>query len=172
MIIELTNRCNLRCQHCFAERHAATGTCRSPFWAGTRGGERLWHYTSGVYRRRVSTIHRQFPEIVARCATRTTLGAMVSNGLNFPQIYPLLLRSRPWFTGVTFSLDGAREATHDQPRGFRRLPAGDARDQLLCRHRDSLYAEYGPHGAESSRGRCMVGLATRLGSRGGCALAI
>jgi MoaA/NifB/PqqE/SkfB family radical SAM enzyme len=25
MIIELTNRCNLRCQHCFAERHAATG---------------------------------------------------------------------------------------------------------------------------------------------------
>ena len=25
LVIELTNRCNLRCQHCFAERHAATG---------------------------------------------------------------------------------------------------------------------------------------------------
>ena len=25
LVIELTNRCNLRCQHCFEERHAATG---------------------------------------------------------------------------------------------------------------------------------------------------
>ena len=25
LVIELTNRCNLRCQHCFAERHATTG---------------------------------------------------------------------------------------------------------------------------------------------------
>jgi MoaA/NifB/PqqE/SkfB family radical SAM enzyme len=25
LIVELTNRCNLRCQHCFPERHAATG---------------------------------------------------------------------------------------------------------------------------------------------------
>jgi MoaA/NifB/PqqE/SkfB family radical SAM enzyme len=42
---------------------------------------------------------------------------MVSNGLNFPQLYPLLLQARPWFTGVTFSLDGARQATHDRLRG-------------------------------------------------------
>jgi MoaA/NifB/PqqE/SkfB family radical SAM enzyme len=25
LVIELTNRCNLRCLHCFAERHASTG---------------------------------------------------------------------------------------------------------------------------------------------------
>ena len=25
LVIELTNRCNLRCLHCFTERHAATG---------------------------------------------------------------------------------------------------------------------------------------------------
>ena len=25
IVIELTNRCQLRCQHCFDERHAATG---------------------------------------------------------------------------------------------------------------------------------------------------
>ena len=25
LVIELTNRCQLRCQHCFAERHAGSG---------------------------------------------------------------------------------------------------------------------------------------------------
>ena len=25
LVIELTNRCNLRCRHCFEERHAGTG---------------------------------------------------------------------------------------------------------------------------------------------------
>jgi MoaA/NifB/PqqE/SkfB family radical SAM enzyme len=42
---------------------------------------------------------------------------MVSNGINFPQIYPLLVRSRPWLTGLTCSLDAASEATHDRLRG-------------------------------------------------------
>jgi MoaA/NifB/PqqE/SkfB family radical SAM enzyme len=30
LIVELTNRGNLRCQHCFAERHAATGDLPLP----------------------------------------------------------------------------------------------------------------------------------------------
>jgi MoaA/NifB/PqqE/SkfB family radical SAM enzyme len=42
---------------------------------------------------------------------------LVSNGVNFPLIHPLLLMYRRWLKGVTFSLDGAREETHDRLRG-------------------------------------------------------
>ena len=37
--------------------------------------------------------------------------------MSFPRIYPLLLKHRRSFAGVTFSLDGAREETHDRLRG-------------------------------------------------------
>jgi MoaA/NifB/PqqE/SkfB family radical SAM enzyme len=43
--------------------------------------------------------------------------SFVSNGTNFPRVYAFLILHRQWFTGVTFSLDGAREETHDRLRG-------------------------------------------------------
>jgi MoaA/NifB/PqqE/SkfB family radical SAM enzyme len=86
--------------------------------------------------------------------------------MTFPQIYPLLLQSRPWLQGVTFSLDGAREATHDRLRGqgsYRRV----LRAASICVVKDLpftlnmvLTAQNRHEVAE------MVGLATRLGSRG------
>ena len=48
----------------------------------------------------------------------------VSNGWNFPKIYQRLLPFRNQLTSITFSLDGATEATHDNLRragSFRRL---------------------------------------------------
>jgi MoaA/NifB/PqqE/SkfB family radical SAM enzyme len=42
---------------------------------------------------------------------------LVGNGQIFAQIYPLLVQAQPWFRGVTFSLDGARQDTHDRQRG-------------------------------------------------------
>ena len=117
IVIELTNRCNLRCQHCFAERHAATGELPLAMLdqvlrEGRHCGIDQVCFTGGE-----PTIHRQFEAITGRVCEARYPWSMVSNGQNFPQIYPLLLRSRPWFTGVTFSLDGARETTHDRLRG-------------------------------------------------------
>src|SRR5262245_17002553 len=91
---------------------------------------------------------------------------MVSNGLKFPQIYPLLLRSQPWFTGVTFSLDGAHEATHDQLRGsgaYRRA----MRAVSCCVVTEipfTLNMALTAHNRHEVA--AMVGLATRLGSKG------
>ena len=117
LVIELTNRCNLRCQHCFEERHAATGDLsleiiEKVLREGKGCGIDHLAFTGGE-----PTIHRQFPEIIRRVCEAGYTFSFVSNGINFPRIYPLLLLHRQWFTGVTFSLDGAREETHDRLRG-------------------------------------------------------
>jgi MoaA/NifB/PqqE/SkfB family radical SAM enzyme len=63
------------------------------------------------------TIHRRFREIIERVAEAGYSFSFVSNGTSFPRIYPLLHKYRRWFLGVTFSLDGAQEETHDRLRG-------------------------------------------------------
>jgi MoaA/NifB/PqqE/SkfB family radical SAM enzyme len=166
IVIELTNRCNLRCQHCFTERHAATGdlpldiietVCRE----GKDCGITHLAFTGGE-----PTLHRQFAAILRRVGAAGYTWSMVSNGVNFPQIYPLLLQSHPWFQGVTFSLDGAREATHDQLRGpgsYRRV----LRAASICVVKDlpfTLNMVLTAHNRHEVAE--MVGLAARLGSRG------
>src|SRR5713101_1183958 len=117
IIIELTNRCNLRCQHCFEERHAATGDLpveiiEKVLREGRGCGIEHVAFTGGE-----PTIHRQFGEIIRQVCVAGYTFSFVSNGMNFPQVYSLLLPHRQWFTGVTFSLDGAQEETHDRLRG-------------------------------------------------------
>ena len=117
IVVELTNRCNLRCQHCFEERHAATGDLSMEILEkvlreGKRCGIDHISFTGGE-----PTIHRQFTDIIHRVCETGYAFSFVSNGVNFPQIYPLLLLYRQSFKGATFSLDGAREETHDRLRG-------------------------------------------------------
>lgn len=118
LVIELTNRCNLRCQHCFEERHAATGDLPLEIFEkvlseGKGCGIDHLAFTGGE-----PTIHRQFDEIISRVCEAGYTFSLVSNGMTFPHVYPLFLLHRQWFTGVTFSLDGAREETHDRLRGI------------------------------------------------------
>jgi MoaA/NifB/PqqE/SkfB family radical SAM enzyme len=166
LVIELTNRCNLRCQHCFDERHAATGELP---WAiietvlrDAKGcGIDHLAFTGGE-----PTLHRQFGAIVRAVCAAGYFYSFVSNGVTFPQLYPLLIESRPHFRGVTFSLDGAREETHDRLRG-RGSYRGVMRAASLCVVRQLPFtlnmvvtAHNRPEVAE------MVDLAARLGSAG------
>ena len=117
IIVELTNRCNLSCQHCFDERHAAQGDLPLPILdkvleEGHACGVEEICFTGGE-----PTVHRHFAEIVRRVCGRGYGFSFVSNGMNFAKICPLVLRYRDAFKGVTFSLDGAAEATHDKIRG-------------------------------------------------------
>ena len=117
IVIELTNRCNLSCGHCFEERHSASGDLPLEILGkvlrdGKSCGIDQVSFTGGE-----PTIHRQFKEILQSVSDCGYEFSFVSNGVSFPRIYPLLLKHRNWFAGVTFSLDGAREATHDRLRG-------------------------------------------------------
>jgi MoaA/NifB/PqqE/SkfB family radical SAM enzyme len=166
LLIELTNRCNLRCQHCFAERHAGTGDLPMEILdqvlrEGKGCGLERLSFTGGE-----PTLHRQFAEIVRRVCTAGYPFAFVSHGGTFPQIYPLLLEARPWFRSVTFSLDGAREATHDWQRGqgsYRRV----LRAASICVAKDLPFTF---NMVLTARNRHEVAeaitLAKRLGSRG------
>ena len=117
LVIELTNRCNVRCQHCFEERHAATGDLPLEIFEKVLSEGRGCGIDHLAFTGGEPTIHRRFAEIVSRvCETNYTF-SFVSNGMNFPHVYPLLLLHRQWFTGVTFSLEGACEETHDMLRG-------------------------------------------------------
>ena len=117
IVIELTNRCNLSCGHCFDERHAATGDLsleivEKMLREGKGCGIEQLSFTGGE-----PTIHRRFKEIVGRVAEAGYQFSFVNNGVSFPRFYPWLLKYRLSFGGVTFSLDGAREEMHDQLRG-------------------------------------------------------
>jgi MoaA/NifB/PqqE/SkfB family radical SAM enzyme len=166
IVIELTNRCNLRCHHCFEERHAATGDLPLEILdkvvrEGKSCGIDHLSFTGGE-----PTIYRHFDEIVRRlCEAGYTFG-FVSNGLNFPQIYPLLLTYREWFKGVTFSLDGAQEETHNRLRGkgsYRSV----MRAASICVFKNLPFTINMVLTAQNRReiGE-MVWLAERLGSRG------
>jgi MoaA/NifB/PqqE/SkfB family radical SAM enzyme len=117
LIIELTNRCNLRCRHCFEERHAGTGDLsldilRKVLHEGKSCGIGELSFTGGE-----ATLHPQFAEVVQIVCEAGYRFGFVSNGINFPDNYRLLLEHREWLKGITFSLDGAREQTHDRLRG-------------------------------------------------------
>jgi MoaA/NifB/PqqE/SkfB family radical SAM enzyme len=117
LVIELTDRCNLRCGHCFEARHAGTGDLplallEKVLREGKPCGIEQLAFTGGE-----PTIHPQFSEIIRRVGEAGVAFGFVSNGFNFLRIYPLLITYRRWLKGVTFSLDGAREKTHDGLRG-------------------------------------------------------
>ena len=66
IVIELTNRCNLSCGHCFDERHAATGdlsleVLEKVLREGKSCGIEQVSFTGGE-----PTIHRRFREIIER----------------------------------------------------------------------------------------------------------
>jgi MoaA/NifB/PqqE/SkfB family radical SAM enzyme len=161
LVVELTNRCNLRCGHCYDERHAATGDLRLDLFARVLReakpcGIDHFSFTGGE-----PTLHHDFEEIVrATCAAGYTF-SFVSNGVRVPRIHPLLSACRASFQGVTFSLDGAREETHDSLRG-----AGSYRQVLraasVCAVRDLPFTL---NMVLTARNRAEVGETVALGAR-------
>ena len=165
IVIELTNRCNLRCRHCFDERHAGSGDLSidiidKVLREGKPFGLEHLSFTGGE-----PTLHREFAEIVRRVCSAEYSFSFVSNGSQFQYIYPLLLEHRRWFNGVTFSLDGAHQETHDNLRGegsFRQV----LKAASICVVKDFFTLNM----VLTSRNRqdvgAMVESARQLGSRG------
>ncbi|MCP4659435.1 MAG: radical SAM protein [bacterium] len=175
IVIELTNRCNLRCRHCFRERHAATddlpleilekvvreGRSCGLEQVSFTGGEPTLH--PGFPRRGTS---EGFPDVVRLVAAAGYDFGFVSNGLIFPKIHPLLVEHRDHFEGVTFSVDGAREATHDRLRGqgsYRRVMQA----ATICTFKDLPFT-FNMVLTAHNRGEVgeMIELAARLGCGG------
>jgi MoaA/NifB/PqqE/SkfB family radical SAM enzyme len=166
LIIELTNRCDLRCPHCFGERHAATGdlplaVVDKVIAEGSACGIGHLCFSGGE-----PTLHRHFRTIVERTSAAGYDFSIVTNGRSFPELSSLLVTHRDRFRGVTFSLDGARESTHDRSRGpgsFRRVMRGAS----VCFFKQLPFT-FNMVLTRDNRAEIeeMVALAARLGSRG------
>jgi MoaA/NifB/PqqE/SkfB family radical SAM enzyme len=130
-VVELTNRCNLSCLHCFPERNAGGSELPFPilekvFREARDCGIDHLSFTGGE-----PSLYRDFERAVAGTCDAGCGFSFVSNGTRFLRLLPLLIRHRAWLQNVTFSLDGAREATHDGQRGpgsFRQV----ARAVTIC----------------------------------------
>jgi MoaA/NifB/PqqE/SkfB family radical SAM enzyme len=166
IVIELTNRCNLSCGHCFDERHAATGDLpleilQKVLRDGKGCGIEQVSFTGGE-----PTIHGRFEEIIDLVSEAGYWFSFVSNGASFPRIYRLLLEHRKWFLGVTFSLDGAQQETHDRLRS-----KGSYRSVMraisICAFKQLPFTLNMVLTAENRNEiEEMVGIAERLGSHG------
>ena len=166
IVIELTNRCNLRCQHCFSGRHGGRDdlpldVLRHILSEAKHEGFKFIGFTGGD-----PTVYRHFVEAIRLTYEAGYQFGFNTNGWNFTKIYSQLNPYRDRLSIITFSLDGATEETHDQLRGsgsFRRLMQAVS----VCIIEDIPFSlnmvitAHNRHQLEQA-----AQLATRLGSRG------
>jgi MoaA/NifB/PqqE/SkfB family radical SAM enzyme len=166
LILELTNKCDLRCPHCFDERHAATGDASLALIDAILVDAKACGIDELVFTGGEPTIHRSFTEIGGRVAAAGFGIGVVTNGRRFDLVAAMAHRHRSQFRGVTFSLDGAREDTHDRSRGrgsFRRV----MRAVTQCFFsRLPFTLNMVLTGQNCGEVEEMIDLATRTGSRG------
>ena len=87
IVMELTDRCNLRCRHCFQQRHAGSGDLSLAIIErvlrdATACGVNHVSFTGGE-----PTLHRHFVRILDRCVEANCSFSFVSNGSTFRRVY-------------------------------------------------------------------------------------
>ena len=117
IVIELTNRCNLSCQHCFSGRHGGSDDLPLEVLQEILDNARDNGFDHLCFTGGDPTVHPQFPEVIRRTHAAGYKFSFNTNGWNFPITYPKLLPYVDRLSVVTFSVDGATEATHDKQRG-------------------------------------------------------
>ena len=115
--IELTNRCNLRCMHCFGERHNADGDLDMAIMENILDSAKQHGFDHLSFTGGEPTLHPEFFKILESAYEAGYSFGFVSNGWNFSGLYERLLPYRERLGFITFSLDGVREETHDSLRG-------------------------------------------------------
>lgn len=165
LIFELTDRCNFSCTHCLRGEDGAKVYLPLPLIdkvlaeAAAYGGFDHVALTGGE-----PTLHPDFGAVVEHVAAAGYRLSMVTNGWTFGQVIAVLAEHREAVDHVAFSLDGAREATHDALRhrqgSFRRVMEGVSH----CRfHGIPVHLQMVVMTANRDQLEAMAVLAARLG---------
>ncbi|MCI0441549.1 MAG: radical SAM protein [Chloroflexi bacterium] len=166
VVIELTNRCNLSCQHCFTGRHGGNTDLPLELLQRIMDGARSCGFGELSFTGGDPTVHARFSEVLRMVNEAGYKFGFVTNGWNFATIFPRIQDRIANLNVITFSLDGATEKTHDQLRGkgsFRRV----LQAMSICVFygirftNNMVVTKHNRHELEE-----MVALATRLGSQG------
>jgi len=132
LVIELTDRCNLKCRHCYDGRHAGRGWMSEQTFDAALQGAKANGVTDISLTGGEPSLHPRFGDFLRRIADHGFTLGFVSNGWDLPRHLPALLAVRSSLTAITLSLDGAVAATHDAQRGadsYRRVLVSAA----MCR---------------------------------------
>jgi MoaA/NifB/PqqE/SkfB family radical SAM enzyme len=122
--IELNNVCNLDCTHCFRNIYRGAGD-KSELFLPLEILEKILLEAKPLGYRHVAItggeppLHPRFGEALDLIATHDYTYHFLTNARNFQKTFKTIntpLR-RSKLSSITFSLDGATEATHDQIRG-------------------------------------------------------
>lgn len=119
VVIELTNRCNLACRHCFSGRHGGNDDLPLEVLENIFSGAGPLGFTHLTFTGGDPTVYRHFGELLERVSNWGYRFSFVTNGYNFASTHKKLLPHLGQLEQVTFSLDGATEATHGALRGPR-----------------------------------------------------
>lgn len=126
LVVELTNRCNLSCSHCYDGRHGGRGEIDVALYRRVLAQAKPQGFKSVSFTGGEPTLHREFDAIMSATVEQDYRFGFVTNGWNFSGVFARLASHRAHFDGLTFSLDGATAQTHDHIRGagsFRRVMA-------------------------------------------------
>ena len=166
IVIELTNRCNLSCRHCFSGRHGGRDDLPMDLLRKILAEARHHGFNELSFTGGEPTIHPCFQEVLELTCRAGYRFGFNTNGRTFTRIYPSLLPLREQLNIITFSLDGASEESHDRLRGkgsFRQVMQAVS----VCVARElpfTLNMVVAAHNRHELEG--MAHLATGLGSHG------
>ena len=117
IVIELTNRCNLACQHCFSGRHGGHDDLPLDVVERILEEAKTLNFRHLTFTGGDPTVYKYFDELLARVAAHGYRFSFVTNGYNFASSHKKILPYLASLEQITFSLDGATEATHGALRG-------------------------------------------------------
>ena len=126
LIFELTNLCNFSCVHCIRDEEGPKRYLPVEVLERVLQEAKAYrHITHVAFTGGEPTLHPRFMEIVERVVAHGYTFGLVTNAWNFQKVLPNLLPFQEAMQGLTFSIDGTSEATHDtlrrRPGSFRRL---------------------------------------------------
>ncbi|MEU4300328.1 radical SAM/SPASM domain-containing protein [Kitasatospora aureofaciens] len=116
LFLYITEKCQLRCQHCYmgsrldAERRMTPAMVEDILSSLRVAYGQYKVYLLGGE----PTTHPQFGDILDICKSQGYKAVLTSNGLIAPKTWPLL---KGRLDSFSFSMDGARQETHEQMRG-------------------------------------------------------
>lgn len=118
IILMITDKCNLRCKHCFKDLRSAS---EAPLAAIEKLLDQVTRLFGPPYLALSGgepTTHSRFGDILALIAARGLRCHVVTNAVEFEErVLPLALAQRAALNCFAFSLDGGTRAAHDMIRG-------------------------------------------------------
>ncbi len=165
LIFELTNLCNFSCVHCIRDEDGPKHYLSIEIIDKVLREAAVYQsFDLVVFTGGEPTLHPRFADVVERVAGHDLAYGFVTNGWHFDRVYRQIEPFRSHLRAVYFSLDGAREETHDtlrrRPGSFHRLMQAFT----LCRfHRLPAHIHMVVTTANRSQVEEMALLAGRLG---------